>query len=142
MRGGEPAAELSDPWKIFQACQDIVRSPQEHLVVFYLNVRNREINRDTISIGTASASLIHPREVFRPAIVQNASHIVLAHNHPSGDPTPSQADKEVTVQLVRAGQLLSIQLLDHLICCPDKFVSLQSAFPHLFCYATDSEKPP
>ena len=123
---------LSDPHKVYLGCQDLLSLPQEHLVVFYLTVRNQQIARETISIGTATASLIHPREVFRPAIQHNASHIVLAHNHPSGDPSPSAADKEVTLRIAQAGRQLDIELVDHVICGKEDFISLKSSFSELF----------
>lgn len=123
---------LSDPERIFQGCQDLLSEPQEHLVVFFLTIRNQQIARETISIGTATASLVHPREVFRPAITHNASHLILAHNHPSGDPTPSQADREATLQLARAGKQVGIEVLDHVICAKDGYVSIKAIAPELF----------
>ena len=125
-------ALLDDPSKIYLACQDLLDKPQEQLVVFYLTSRGHSIARDTISLGTANASLIHPREVFRPAILHNAVHIVLAHNHPSGDTTPSLADRETTMAIVTAGRQVGIELLDHIICGKLGFTSLKSDFPSLF----------
>ena len=124
--------ELSTPTKIYQACQDLILLPQEHLVVFYLTVRNCQLTRETVTIGTATASLVHPREVFRPAILQNASHLVLAHNHPSGDPTPSQADLLATRRIAQAGQQIGIELLDHVICAESGFISLKEQAPEVF----------
>jgi len=80
-----------------------------------LNTRKRLIRVDVISQGTLDTILVHPREVFRAAIVANAAGIVLVHNHPSGDPTPSEADIKVTRDLIRAGQLLKIEVVDHII---------------------------
>ncbi|MFO1476707.1 MAG: DNA repair protein RadC [Verrucomicrobiota bacterium] len=80
-----------------------------------LNTRRRLIRVERISQGTLDTILVHPREVFKPAIAANAAALVLAHNHPSGDPTPSEADIKVTRDLIRAGQLLKIEVLDHLI---------------------------
>lgn len=87
----------------------------ENLVVVFLNTRRRPIGWQIISTGTLDTLLVHPREVFKPAIVINAAAIILAHNHPSGDPTPSEADIKVTRDLIRAGQLMKIELLDHVI---------------------------
>jgi DNA repair protein RadC len=87
----------------------------EQFKVILLNRRNRLIRVETISQGTVDTILIHPREVFRLAIGANASGIVLAHNHPSGDPTPSSADLAATGDIVRAGQVLKIQVMDHVI---------------------------
>jgi DNA repair protein RadC len=87
----------------------------ETLQVLLLNTRRRLIRVEEIADGTVDTLLVHAREVFRAAIAANASAIVLAHNHPSGDPTPSEADIKVTRDLIRAGQLLKIEVLDHVI---------------------------
>lgn len=87
----------------------------ETLQVLLLNTRRRLIRVEEISEGTVDTLLVHAREVFRSAISANASALVLAHNHPSGDPTPSEADIKVTRDLIRAGQLLKIEVLDHVI---------------------------
>ena len=87
----------------------------ETFQVVLLNTRHRLIRVETISQGTLDTILVHPREVFKAAIAANAAALVLAHNHPSGDPTPSEADIKVTRDLIRAGQLLKIEVLDHII---------------------------
>jgi DNA repair protein RadC len=87
----------------------------ESFIVVFLNTRRRVIGWQIISTGTLDTLLVHAREIFKPAIVLNAAAIVLAHNHPSGDPAPSEADIKVTRDLVRAGQLLKIGVLDHVI---------------------------
>jgi DNA repair protein RadC len=87
----------------------------ENFQVVLLNTRRRLIRVENISQGTLDTILVHPREVFKPAIAANAAAVVLAHNHPSGDPTPSEADIKVTRDLIRAGQLLKIEVLDHVI---------------------------
>jgi DNA repair protein RadC len=87
----------------------------EHFHAILLNTRRKLIRVDKISQGTLDSVLIHPREVFKGAISANASALVIVHNHPSGDPTPSEADIKVTRDLIRAGQLLKIELLDHII---------------------------
>ena len=87
----------------------------EQFRVVLLNTRRRLIGLATISQGTLDTLLVHPREVFKRAIAANASAVVLVHNHPSGDPTPSEADIKVTRDLIRAGQLLKIEVLDHVI---------------------------
>ena len=87
----------------------------EHFQALLLNTRRRLIRIDRISQGTLDSILVHPREVFKLAIAANASAVVLVHNHPSGDPTPSDADIKVTRDLIRAGQLLKIEVLDHII---------------------------
>ncbi len=87
----------------------------ENFQVVLLNTRRRLVRVDKISQGTLDTILVHPREVFRTAIAANAAALVLVHNHPSGDPTPSEADIKVTRDLIRAGQLLKIEVLDHVI---------------------------
>jgi len=87
----------------------------ENLQVVFLNTRRRMIGVQKISQGLLDTLLVHPREVFAPAIAKKSSAIILVHNHPSGDPTPSEADIKVTRDLIRAGQLLKIEVLDHVI---------------------------
>ena len=87
----------------------------ESLQLLLLNVRNKLIRVEEISDGLVDTLLVHPREVFRAAIMANAAAVILLHNHPSGDPTPSDADIKVTRDLIRAGQLLKIEILDHVI---------------------------
>lgn len=98
---------------------------QEHFVVIFLNTKNEIIHRQTIFIGSLNASIVHPREVFREAVKRSAASIICAHNHPSGDPTPSQEDIHVTRRLVESGKMIGIELLDHLIIGDRKFVSLK-----------------
>lgn len=88
---------------------------QEQFYAIFLNSKNRPLGRYLVSIGTASSTLANPREVFRGAILANASAIVVAHNHPSGDPSPSCADVSITRQLRDAAKVLDIDLLDHVI---------------------------
>jgi len=103
----------------------------EHLQVAFLNTRRRLIGVQNISQGLLDTLLVHPREVFAPAIARKASAIILVHNHPSGDPSPSEADIKTTRDLIRAGQLLKIEVLDHVIIGirtterPRDFVSLR-----------------
>lgn len=105
----------------------------ESLQVVFLNTRRRLIGVKTLTQGTLDSLLVHPREVFGPAIEHRASALILVHNHPGGDPTPSQADIRVTRELIRAGQLLRIEVLDHVILGqptlerPKDFVSLREA---------------
>ncbi len=95
--------------------EEVRRFEVESFFAVLLNTRRRLIRVEPVSQGTLDTILVHPREVFRPAIAANASAIVLVHNHPSGDPTPSEADIKVTRDLIRAGQLLKIDVLDHII---------------------------
>ncbi len=111
----------------------IAHSQQEVLLVLLRDVRGRLIHVEKVGAGTVSEVLAHPREVFYPAICHKASSLIVAHNHPSGDPTPSQADFELTSALAAAGHVLSIRLDDHLIVCKHRFASLREmgCFPHL-----------
>lgn len=109
---------------VWERTKDIRGSKKEHFIVFYLDSRNQEIQREIISIGTLNESLVHPREVFEGAIKQNAASIILAHNHPSGDTEPSQADIEVTKKLIHAGKILDIRIVDHVIITDKEHVSI------------------
>lgn len=98
---------------------------QEHFKVVYLDTRNRVLGIETVYIGSLNASHIRVGEVFREAVRRSCAALIVAHNHPSGDPTPSPEDVEVTRQLVEAGKLLDIELLDHLIIGRQRFISLR-----------------
>lgn len=97
---------------------------KEHFVVLYLNARNQLVHKETISIGTLNASLVHPREVFKPAIEQLAVSIIVAHNHPSGGAEASEADIMLTKRLREAGECLGIEVVDHLIITERDFVCI------------------
>ncbi|MEH7093881.1 DNA repair protein RadC [Neobacillus vireti] len=98
---------------------------QEHFVCLFLNTKNQVIHKQTVFIGSLNASIVHPREVFREALKRSAASIIALHNHPSGDPTPSKEDIDVTKRLVECGKIIGIDLLDHLIIGENKFVSLK-----------------
>ena len=100
---------------------------KEHFVAIFLNARNQVIKTDTISMGSLNASLVHPREVFAPAVGISAASVILAHNHPSGDVTPSKEDISLTKRMVQAGQIMGIEVVDHLIVASDKFLSMKEA---------------
>ena len=114
LRGESPV--LDNPERIADLLREENRSYQvENFQVLLLNTRRKLIRMEKISQGTLDTILVHPREVFKLAIAANAAAVVLVHNHPSGDPTPSEADIKVTRDLIRAGQLLKIEVLDHII---------------------------
>lgn len=104
---------------------DMSSLTQEHFVVLFLNVKNEVLHKETIFIGSLNSSIVHPREVFREAVKRSAASIVCAHNHPSGNPSPSPEDIDVTKRLVDAGSLMGIELLDHIIIGDHQFVSLK-----------------
>jgi DNA repair protein RadC len=91
----------------------------------YLNSRNQVLRREIISIGSLNASIVHPREVYQPAIAVSAASLILAHNHPSGDPTPSDEDLAITRRLVEAGRILGIEVLDHVVVAKDAYASFK-----------------
>ena len=97
---------------------DIASADREVFIVLHLDTRNRVVAHEMTSIGSQNASLVHPREVFKAAILKGATSIILAHNHPSGDPAPSKEDIDLTHRLVEAGGLMGIQVLDHVVVAP------------------------
>ena len=98
---------------------------KEHFRIILLNVKNHLLSVDDVSIGSLSASVVHPREIFRISIKKSASAIILVHNHPSGDPTPSQEDINITRRIFEAGKIVGIDVLDHIIIGDGKFTSLK-----------------
>ena len=98
---------------------------QEHFVCLYLNTKNQVLHKRTVFIGSLNASIVHPREVFKEAFRRSAASIICLHNHPSGDPTPSREDIEVTKRLSECGKIIGIDLLDHLIIGEKRFISLK-----------------
>ncbi|GKU81437.1 DNA repair protein RadC [Niallia sp. NCCP-28] len=98
---------------------------QEHFVCLYLNTKNQVMHKQTVFIGSLNASIVHPREVYKEAFRRSAASIICLHNHPSGDPSPSREDIEVTKRLVESGKIIGIDLLDHIIIGENKFVSLK-----------------
>lgn len=100
---------------------------REHLLVVMLDASNRVVGMETVSVGDLTSSIAHPREVFRPCIRHNAAAVALAHNHPSGDPVPSEDDLAITERLIAAGRLLGIEVLDHVILSDDTYISLRQA---------------
>ena len=108
----------------YEHVQDMAHSKKEQLRGLYLNSRHELIHDEVISVGSLTANVVHPREVFQPAIAHGAVAVIVAHNHPSGDPQPTPPDKSITKQLQRAGEALGISLLDHLVVVPDKYNSI------------------
>ncbi|MBI2885318.1 MAG: DNA repair protein RadC [Candidatus Omnitrophica bacterium] len=104
----------------------LVDKKREHVVALLLDTRHRLIRLSPVAVGSLSASLVHPREVFKEAIAASAAAVILAHNHPSGDPQPSEHDITLTARLMEAGELLGIDVLDHLIVAREGVVSLKA----------------
>lgn len=107
-----------DVWKL---CADFRESKKEHFVAFYLDTQGKVIERQIVSIGTLDASLVHPREVFEPAVALHAASIIVAHNHPSGNLEPSPEDTEITKRLIHAGKILGIALVNHVVVTKNKW---------------------
>lgn len=104
---------------------DMSSLTQEHFVVLFLNVKNEIIHKETIFIGSLNSSIVHPREIYREAVKRSAASIICAHNHPSGNPSPSPEDINVTKRLLEAGSLMGIELIDHVIIGDHQFISLK-----------------
>lgn len=98
---------------------------QEHFVSLYLDTKNKVIHKQTVFVGSLNASIVHPREVFKEGLRRSAASIICFHNHPSGDPTPSREDIEVTKRLVEAGKIIGIDVLDHIVIGDRSYVSLK-----------------
>ncbi len=107
--------KVRTPFEIAGLCRDLRDCAQEMFVCVDLNAKNNVIDKRLVSLGILDASLVHPREVFRGALLNGSAAIVCVHNHPSGDPTPSAEDLRITRQLVEAGRILSIRVLDHIV---------------------------
>ena len=113
------------PKDVWNELKDIRDNKKEHFVIFFLDARNQEIKREIISVGSLNANLVHPREVFEPAVRHLAAQIILAHNHPAGDLKPSEQDIEITKRLIEAGDVLGIDIVDHIIVTQKGFLSFK-----------------
>lgn len=113
---------------VFAHSQEMTRFSKEHLRGIYLNSHYKVIHEETLSIGTIDASLIHPREVFKPAVEYAAAGVILVHNHPSGEIAPSEMDIEITEQLIKAGAMLGVSLIDHVVVTADGFQSIPANY--------------
>lgn len=112
------------PEHVMDLCAKERSAIKEHSIVLFLNTKNQVIKK-TVSIGTVNLALVHPREVFRSAIVANATSIVFVHNHPSGDCTPSMEDKQTTLRLREAGKIIGITILDSIVVSKDNYYSFK-----------------
>ncbi len=122
----KPRASLSSAKDASDYLSAILKGlSKEHFVVLYLDAKNKLLGRERVSVGTLDSAHAHPREVFGEAVAAHAKSVIVAHNHPSGDPTPSKDDKEITRRLQAAGKVLGIELLDHIIVGNEKCVSMR-----------------
>ncbi len=117
---------IRGPEDVLAHVRDLPRARREHFVVLLLNARHELERRETVSIGSLNASIVHPREVFLPAILHSAASVVLVHNHPSGDPEPSEEDLSITRRLLEVGELVGIGVLDHVIVASRGTVSFRA----------------
>lgn len=119
------APPVTSPREALLQLQDLRTSPKECFSVLYLNTRNQPVGCEKVAVGGLNVAALQPREVFGPALTLGAAAVILAHNHPSGDPTPSPEDLAVTRHLQEAGRLLGVEVLDHLVVCAERFKSLR-----------------
>lgn len=118
--------QVADYWRLHIVAHPYFNPDCECLAVLLLNTRRRVKGHHLVTIGTLDTLLVHPREIFSVAVAMKAAFIVLIHNHPSGDPTPSEADIKITRDIIRAGQLLKIEVTDHVIMGNSKHMSLRA----------------
>jgi len=117
--------ELSDPGKVYRLIKSKLKDyHKEHFYIIPIDSRNWSIAE--VSVGSLNASVVHPREVFAEAIKSKAASVIFAHNHPSGDPEPSEDDLEITKRLVESGKILGIEVIDHIIIAKDDFFSFKN----------------
>jgi DNA repair protein RadC len=122
----DPRPAITSPAEAAGLVMEILCHEQkEHFLALLLDTRNRVIAQETISVGSLQANIVHPREVFKVAIARSAAALIVLHNHPSGDPSPSEEDRAITARLVEAGALIGIPVLDHIIIGAGRFVSLK-----------------
>ncbi len=119
---------INSPADVYNRIYPRLREQKKEMFIeLCLDTKNQIIKEDTISIGSLNANVVHPREVFRMALAESAAHIIVAHNHPSGDPTPSREDIEITKKLVETGSIMGIDVLDHVIIGDGRHFSMKEA---------------
>lgn len=117
--------EVHSPKDVLNQVQDIRNLKKEYFVALFLNARNQLLHKETVSIGTLTSSLVHPREVFEPALRYSAAGILVVHNHPSGDISPSDKDIDITHRLIEVGTLIGIDIIDHIIVTSTNYLSMK-----------------
>lgn len=119
--------EVGTPERLYEVAKPFLEdSDREKMLLICFNAKNEPTHIETVSIGTLSSSLVHPREVFKTIILSNAASFALAHNHPSGNPEPSKEDITITKRLDEAAKIMGVSLLDHIIIADDKYISFKS----------------
>jgi len=119
----KPNTRISSSAETYNLFRFIAYETKEHFLCLHLDSKNKITCVDLVSTGSLNASIVHPREVFKSALLSSAAAMIFLHNHPSGDPTPSREDIEITTRLREAGELLGIRILDHIIICEESYVS-------------------
>lgn len=123
---GAPAQKITSPQDAAGYLMEKLRFlRKEHFVTIHLDTKHHILGEEVVSIGSLNASIVHPREIFKTAVKRSAAAIICAHNHPSGDPTPSQEDIDVTKRLVAAGTILGVEVLDHIVIGDKRYISLR-----------------
>lgn len=117
------STRFTSPRQVYELFSELRFEAKEHFITLHLDGKNRIVCFDRVSVGSLNQSIVHPREVFRGAILSSAAAIILLHNHPSGDPAPSQEDRSITKRLVEAGNLIGIRILDHVIVGDGQYLS-------------------
>ena len=122
-----PKIAVKSPQDILKPVRSLLKGKKkEHFLVLSLDTRNHLIGTHKVSIGSLDCSIVHPREVFKEAIADSAASVIFVHNHPSGDPTPSTDDIQLTKRLTEAGEILGIEVLDHIIVCDEDYLSMKA----------------
>lgn len=129
---GVKLTKIEDPISFHHFIQPLAHYSEEHFIAFHLDAKHQVIGYHEVSKGTLNASLVHPREVFKAALLSNAYAIIVAHNHPSGSVFPSPEDIEVTKQLIKAGRIMGVPLVDHLIVSSESHNPLRETEPQLW----------
>lgn len=111
----DDTVKFSQPQDVYEHLKDLRKKKKEHFVALYLNSQNELIHQETISIGSLNANIVHPREVFEPAVKHLAAGVIVAHNHPSGKDGPSKDDERITEDLIKSGEILGVEVYDHII---------------------------
>ncbi|VVB94021.1 RadC-like JAB domain protein [uncultured archaeon] len=124
----EAKPKINSPEDVYRLIYPWMREQKkECFIELCLDTKNQVIKEETVSIGSLNANIVHPREVFKTALAESAAHIIVAHNHPSGDPTPSREDIEITKKLIEAGNIIGITVLDHVIIGDGRHFSMKEA---------------
>ena len=113
---------------------DVEELDREHFCVIMVNVRNQVIAKEVVSVGGLNAAIVHPREIFKNCIKKSAAAVILVHNHPSGEPAPSDEDVAVTKRIIEAGRIVGIDVLDHVIVGHGQYISLRESFKGWFTW--------